>query len=542
MNDLNALGSWLDSGKSLSVQDGEFVKDSWRVRVKRFFDNTENTSRVSEVTELLLQKLSSLEPSEERVALADLGNKFIKRYSNSKDLQKTMIRVDRALLEYRAEEGYFHPKNSNDFTKWKRYGFPEEVFHQYPEFVQYLLTTPLASQMKVTRDEICVMDDEPKVLVESRWTSRDEIQERFSCEDAPDFNERFFVEKTTRRVFTYLDNGEGLQPHHPFRDVQPKPISRLNDEDYDRTIEMARRFVRIGEEGLTDAEHAELNEDRNFSLQIVSSYVDGPDTNATELLQRRKHPWIRVVCGRDNPELGTQKGDVIEVGFGWSKKPFLPGIALTGRFRNEDLWNYQPAKERVVTNIAITPEEAREIYQYTMRYHADSLNLGRQIGFNLGEQNCSAFVHYAVKAAGVEVPTQSTVNDIIKKVSPNWMKMIWRGAANIKAKTYHRLPSPLKMVAEKVGRFVMKIIDFIFAPLSNFLLFLVGGAFGENGRAFVESEQEDQEMQPPLRIQSMWVNLRNRKLHLPGILQEWQRKQPSTVIYQNPTKLSIVPS
>ena len=65
----------------------------------------------------------------------------------------------------------------------------------------------------------------------------------------------------------------------------------------------------------------------------------------------------------------------------------------------------------------------------------------------------------------------------------------------------------------------------------------LGGGIGEGGRAFPGEDEET--VDPPLQ---KWKNYYKLTRHnLPGILQEWQRNQPSTVTYKNSIKLAIVP-
>ncbi len=55
--------------------------------------------------------------------------------------------------------------------KWKRYGFDPNLYGKYPDFQKFLYQTPLASQMKLSRDKITEKEGEPAILVEGKWVT-----------------------------------------------------------------------------------------------------------------------------------------------------------------------------------------------------------------------------------------------------------------------------------------------------------------------------------------------------------------------------------
>lgn len=421
---------------------------------------------------------------------------------------------------------------SSSYKKWVSYGQDPEIFIKHADFCSYLEQTKLLSQLKITREVATVQNGEPGLNVNGKWMSFSQLKDNFSLEHSSRYNEKFFIHKTNRLVYTILDNGKGLQPHHPYL-TERNAISIVNEEEYAQILGKAREFTRPGE---TQETQKEKEAERSFVIQIVSSYIDGKDWNATELLYRRKHPWIRIIIGKDNPELGTKKGEVYEVGYGWKQKPLLPLIQTSGQFRSPDVWEYMPCQERVVTNIPISQEEANKIFQYTTNLHRDGVNLGRAIGFHILKQNCSAYISALFSQIGIAVPTGISLPDLIGRITPDFLKSGWSKVTEMRRSIYNSVSNALdshphiKRCYQAVSQSIRKVALKVFSAISHGFFYLlslfVGEGFGKGGRPFVEKKTS---------IFDAY------QIHLPGILQEWQRQQPSTVVYKNPIRLVIVP-
>ncbi|MBA2728198.1 MAG: hypothetical protein H0U49_08525 [Parachlamydiaceae bacterium] len=70
----------------------------------------------------------------------------------------------------------------------------------------------------------------------------------------------------------------------------------------------------------------------------------------------------------------------------------------------------------------------------------------------------------------------------------------------------------------------------------------IGDSHGEGGEAFTSPTQPKTKVEPTLSKWKNWFRLSSYQFHLPGTLQEWQRKQMSTVIFKDPTKFCISPN
>lgn len=314
------------------------------------------------------------------------------------------------------------------------------------------------------------------------------------------------------------------------------PISTVVDEQLSELQQKASLFQRDEDEDRTV--------DRPFILQIVSSYVKGPNSNFHELLINRKHPYLRVIIGVDNPELETKKREVYEVGYGWKRRPMVPFMLATGQFRSPDVWEYMPCEERIVTNIAIPQKEAHEVFTFTQKFHNESINLGKEIGFHLGRQNCSVYVREAARKTGIKISTEIKVTECLVKVCPDWIKAIGRGISCALKQTnkwswkvVRILPDwfkrPLVKGYQVTAALVRKVSRLVIAFLFNPFRILLGDGIGKKARGF----EEDRDVKPAMQKVRSYFTI--PKINLPGVLQEWQRSQPSTEIFQQPRQFAL---
>ncbi|MCB1136023.1 MAG: hypothetical protein KDK78_07135 [Chlamydiia bacterium] len=545
MIDCSRLISALENSGSISINGEEIEKDSKLARLGRALYSPYDSQQKARVCYIAYKHLQEQPQSEEAQKLAKL---CIQRYGKDKAVRRLTERLDRVLAEMAPETHLpLAPRHAELCRKWQRNGWDLEIFNRFPDFANFLLVeSPLGSQMKVTRDVPSVREGVPGFLVQGEWMSFSDFKERFEVLYSPRYRENFIMSKGTSDVYTFLDNGLGLEPFHPYQSPQPKSISTLNDADLATVQAKARQFVRVGEERLSPEEREKRNAERDYVLQIVSSKVDGGSSNFSRLVSNRKHPWIRIICGRDN-----QKGQVFEVGYGWDKKIYLPSAMGRGALRAMDVWNNQSCKQRVVTNIALTQAEVQELYKPVSKFHKQDIQLGRDIGFSLAHQNCSVFVRWAVGLTGIAVPTEITAVELLARVAPNWIRGIGsaysaarRGIIRAADRMTFWAPKWVRRIGANTAGWLESTahkIAGLWAAAGLALGRLVfGGAFGSPARAFGDP-QEDEMMSPPSKnLKKAW-NWRDYRFNLPGILQEWQEKQASTVYYDNPLKLSIVP-
>jgi hypothetical protein len=427
--------------------------------------------------------------------------------------------------------------------QWKEFGFDSEIFTKYPQFIDYIFDSKLFHQMRITRSvEIKIIDDVPAILVNGQWTKWTTIAEKFHYMYVKRDGRILVYDKETNEVYTYLDNGKGLEKFHPYV-TKFHPLATINKEEYEKIKEKADLFVRPGEENISAETQAKNRKERNFVLQIVSSYKGPSDkksmSNWRNFLTTAKHPYLRMVIGEGEHQW-TKPYQVYEVGYGWKKNSFLFFLkASQGRFNSFDGWESQSPDERLVTNIPITREEAVAIFKNAVKYHNAYEQLGmRETGFSLGEQNCTSFIHFVGDILKVNLPTKISASQMIWRCMPNKMQ---NSISNCHQGYHHgvdKLPEQIKKpILKMVGlgkSFSLSLRNFSISLLYS----IAGGAVGQGGAKFTLEEV------PAI------LSARGRKLQtyfeipevdFPWILQAWQREQPSTSVFIRPKKLTIVP-
>lgn len=549
MSNLTEAISWFSQGESVQLQDNQFAISSTKERIYRFFSKNYDTQQIKAIADLIQKQLQKA--PQEREEYLRLAAAFITRHQNDWFGGRIAEIFDRAISPFRKTAEFVHPANREKYQKWVRYGMPPEIYIKHPHFCSFLEMSGLLSQMKVTRDTIREIDGEPAILVDGKWTRSSQLKELFKVRKSLRYNnETFLIHKQTNMVYTYLDNGKGLQRHHPYI-TENRPISILNEEKYQRLIRSAKTFVRPGEEHLSEEQRQRLNASRPFVLQLVSSSVAGADTRFHDLLVKPKHPYLRIVVGTNDSKHHLRRGEVFEMGYGW-KEPVCSLKTTQGQFRSPDVWEYFHCEERVVTNIPISEQEAHALRAYTLKYHRDGINLGNPVAFHLTRQNCSTYVRKAMAVAGIQVHTEIDLAAFIHEIAPEWLVQVAGAFGQLYSVTKSMLNwsvsllpdsfcSTVTSVAEKVSSCFHLTLEALTALVIAPFNAMLGGSSGKEGQAFVPPNTPARQIGPTLSSWKSWLTLSAYRIDLPGILQRWQRKQASTVCYNKPIRLSIVP-
>ncbi|HAB99383.1 MAG TPA: hypothetical protein DCE71_06140 [Parachlamydiales bacterium] len=510
----------------------------WDMRFIHFCDSEFHANQILNITLFVKERL------DQSPEYLKLGEQILRRYRYDKSVKNILIDFDRVLGMHRKELAYAIAENQQALTKWRKAKQDDEVFKLPPELTRLLERSKLLSQIKITRDQIRMIDGKPALLVKGVWTKETQLHERFHYEYSKTFDQIFIIETATNEVFTYLDNGKGLQKFHPVKAPLSKPISTLSEEEYLKTLEVAQKFCRPGEVCC----NADLNS-RTEIIQIVSSRINGPDTNFHQTWLNARHPWYRYI--EWDPD--TRQAKVYEIGFGWKKKPWLPLKTTDGRFRSPDSWEYMHADERIVTNMSVTTEELKRFKQFLLFNFNRCSNLGQKIDFRMDHQNCTSLIFSGQQVINIPVPTQMALHEILWQCLPNTLKevgMITEGAVvTLRDRTKRLLhpvtPSCVVSTTHKLITVIRAVFIAILEALLSFLLnplrIMLGSSPAEEHIPWKASHRTQVYPQRPewrwynlLSLDSYWV-------HLPSKLQEWQLQQASTVITHNPTRLSIVP-
>lgn len=479
----------------------------------------------------------------------ELCKKVILHYKGNKKLQKETIQFDEKIGKLKLSEVpadtsvYLLEENRAKFKKWTSYGFDSKLYTQNPKFVDFMFEASLGSQMKVTRNcEIKEIDGEAALLVEGYWIKASHFLERFEVKVDKTQHEKFIFEKKTQRVFSYTDTGQGLVPFHPYQEGLKTPVSNLDKESYESVLKTAQTFVRKGEEGLSTEEVEEKKKERTYVLQIVSSRV-GEETKHGFLtknifnLVNRKHPWIRLV----EPNTSGDQANVYSVGFGWDGQPSQPLKTVSGRFRSIDAWEYKPA-ERVVTNISVSKKEFEKLQEFPQKFIND-----QAAGFHLMSQNCSVGLRVGVEeATGIKIPTEIGFGSLLFRFTPDFFQKIVnfldRGRLAVRSLVGRVCPN----FVEKGYEHLKARIVYIYQATVAFRLALVGSFLGagkkEGNGVAVDPRSRKKSLDPLLYDSRYWHDLSLHSFNMPGLLQEWQEKQASTVRYDRKhVQFAIVP-
>lgn len=547
MINVNQAINWLSQGDSIAWNDGRFSKTDKIEKLKRFCLPGREAEEIKKITNIVKDRLES--SADERQQLLKLADVIITCYHNISSTKKIVQEFERSIIRYQEEPLFKCKENHVAYQKWIKYGMPAHIYYKHPEFCTFMEESYLLSQIKVTRDVFFEIDGEAAILVNGTPMKWSEFKENFEIKHA---KELFIVNKHSHQTYTYLDNGQGLQQHHPFL-TGLAPISKLGASELSTIVQKASEFVRPGEEHLSTEERSRLNAERPHVIQLVTSYVKNSDSNFSELVINPKHPYLRIISGKDLPHLKIFKGDVFGVGYWWKEKLIIPFETIQGQFRSPDFWEYRSCDKRLVTNIPISHQEALDLYEFTLRYHRDGVDHGSPIAFHLFRQNCSTYARTALQVAGISVPTEMTLPEVVNEIAPEWIQKVGysfcafkdNAHLNLKKVSEILLPSPVKNILHWVASKISDLFQRTLASLTALGLvpigIALGGTLGDGGRAFVPSGAPEERIEPPLKNWKNWFNLSGYTVNLPGVLQRWQCAQASTVVYHKPIKLAIVP-
>lgn len=468
------------------------------------------------------------------------GNKKVKhstRLSVESDCQKISTKIQQIL------EQSLTPKHSPSvptspalLEKWKRAGQDAAICRHFPSFVQCLDDFKILPYIKISRDQIRILGREPVLLVEGKPFTEAQLKKRFELTYNERFAQHFLRDKVSKQVYTYLDNGLGLEEHHPYLTPLKRPISTINEAEYLRVLETAQKFKRPDEDPATTEA---LKEERCHVIQYVSSKLDGFQSNATNLFLNAKHPWFRYI--RWNLE--TKRGEVYGIGFGWEKSPtYSPLSTSPGAFRSPDMWELISTKSRIVTNIPVTKEDLEEFTAFLQENIEKSLN--QKIGFQLDRHNCTALIHEGSQKLQISVNAKMDLSEIFRICTPNIAQFLWNQPVDnlqrpITLATNNRSISRLFTddYMPGISNLGTKSISFAGVLLANSARYLAGAGKGVHREALNPTTT----VKPDFTQWSDFLSDKNHWWFLPGALQKWQLEQESTVEFPKPVRLAIVP-
>jgi hypothetical protein len=541
--------NWLNNSEEIRLVNGKFVKAEFFDLLSAKLQPTKQSEEIKKIFDFLDRQHIRSAPAKK--IFADLSNLLIKNCNSNLITNKIAERFEASIVRKGIKSDYVNTNNLNHLKKWQRNGQPKEIFQKYPEFYGYLEKSGILSQLKITRDTVREIDGNPCLLVEGSWTKLSILQQTFKTVYSSKYQENFLLHNVTGKTYSYLDNGKGLEIHHPY-ESDLKPISHLHDHEYEELLKEAKLFIRPEDEKLSPHALAKLKKKRTHIIQILTSKFEGSDSNFSNLIARPNHPYLHVIYGADDSKNEVKKGDVFGFGF-WgilSTRP-LPLVASQGAFRSPDIKEYTNCQEKIVTNIAVTAEEAEKILSYTQKYQNVRNHLNREIGFHILSHNCTIYVKNVLEHIGIIIPTEISLSKLVYRISPEWIKKTFEaisiGMKSLKTgikRLFSVFPKDnLKSVSstlKKIGQLAKKIFKCIISLSLVPLSWSVGDSQGEGGIALSSPSRPEARVEPTLSKWQNWFSLQSYKINLPGLIQEWQRKQTSTTIFKDPVRMSVV--
>ncbi|MBI3508171.1 MAG: hypothetical protein HY069_00850 [Chlamydiia bacterium] len=412
-------------------------------------------------------------------------------------------------------------------AKWQQAGLPSEIFHNHPSFAHFIAKSDLFRQIRLTKDvAIQMLDLEPKLHVNGRWMGLNELRENFEVHYSSQFKQNFVIHKKDRHVYTYLGNGQGLQPYHPYLS-DPLPIEKLTPEQYNAALEKGRQFQRPGE---AETESQARNQDRRYVLQVVTVMLHGGHTHFQELLTNPRHVFPRLI---------TPDGNVLEEALVLRNKALFPLTNMGAQLCSLDPWNMSDRpKDFHITNIAISQEEAEKFQAFCQKYRRDSIQLGRPINFHWTDQNCSVFTREACREAGITIPTEMAIRDVVAEITPDWIRKVSLFFQTVKEGVFQwmerkiskRLTEGLRQVSAMISCIWQRTWQILISIFTFPIRLCLGDGTGKFGVMFAGVQKT---LENPARFCDF-------RLNLPAVVQRWQKDQASTFVIRNPVKLAVV--
>ncbi|MEX0961829.1 MAG: hypothetical protein WDZ28_03110 [Simkaniaceae bacterium] len=379
-------------------------------------------------------------------------------------------------------------------STWTRYGFHPSLLQSHPDFAEFLLSSPLGSQIKITNNQPVMIDGEPTILIESQPIKFSDFKKRFAYKRCSEYQEPFIVEKESKKIFTYLGAGQGLVPHHPYKSLLNRPIIKLQKEQYQKIYSSAEQFNRKGE----------------YILQIVSCGAK------KVMLFSAQHIFLRLI---------DPNGEVYSLGFGFQKPYRMPYYNHRGVLRSPDIWEYKGSEVKVVTSLLITSNEKNRLLEYIDAHFGNQ----KDTVFNMFSQNCATFVRKALSfSCNIQIPCQT-------RFTPRIMGY----CLNRVDKALEQIdPYLLKPGFQLLRGLFISSIETTFAFFLSLIGLTLGAGSGIRGQALSDSKKI-KKISPPAKGPEWWFDINAKSYDFPHKVRKWQLRQPSTFVFEKNVKFAI---
>lgn len=516
----NQAALLLEQGYGISLVDGQLIKDTCSNR----FSKIVNCCRSVREAEKVVNHVSKLAKCDVNSALLRLGNAVIKAYSSYKKLKPALQRLDHHLGLRRCtsngDSEYLVKENAIGLEKWQKLGFNEKVYREHYDFVEFFQKSLLLNQMRMTHDDIVLIEGQPSILVEGKYMPFKTLSKTFEIRPCSKYNDTFIFKKGTDKVFTYLGMGKGLVEHHPYHTGLEVPLTTLTTEELQTQLAIAEKFKRK-----TDGLHDHI-------LQIITIDASNSLTNAQQFFGAR-HVRFRII---------DPAGKMYSAGFLIEAKGRMPHPyvlhTFQGHFRNPDTFDLMHSGKMVVTNIPIAKSEFKKMRSYVAKC------MKRPAAFNYMTHNCSLFTGMIVKYATngeIVIPTGKTIPETIARIVPTWLQKIGRFFARVGRTCRNFFAAILPNCIQKIVGWIAHKISLVFNAVMALMFFplalVLSGATGGGGYLFSSDNKELVQSTAFLSKWQSWLKFSSYTIHWPGTIQDWQKEQDSTTVLHNDKRL-----
>ncbi|MBS0605809.1 MAG: hypothetical protein JSR57_02560 [Verrucomicrobia bacterium] len=514
---------------------------------------------VTVITDLLAESNSLV------ASINSLTPDFIRRTVDTlvrpkkEQLERALATAQQKVTEHHAEIETDHKLSE----KWATLGLPASVLERHADCARFMIESGLAfaivgyretSQNPAMHDLRLAPDGHPLIKVQNQWVRWERLKEQVAYDpDTYMIRSRDYPGQLVQ-AWTYL-SPQGLMPIDRMNHDRLVPVYQLSPEEYQRTLQTARRFYE------TNAE-VDVGVAKDCVIQFVTSpsrrlcatkTVEDTPANQNLIENINSHVIMRLI---------TPNGDVYSFGLempaesqeflfhGGSMDRFMATVPAKVN-KAGDYEEFRQFDERIVTGIPLTQARANGIIQMMN-------NMG-DIQFQFMRQNCSNLMRTVIQEAGYD-PIDNRINggSVLFGVIPNGEH--WPVIGPVIGLVKYVTTPVFNFLSNWTPEFVKSALSFVWTVITyiphkigivlvNLIQLKLGG--GKMLYPLPEGVQEDEFYDNrriinfSRNIRSFWDMFRDETTvayHSKHVI-DWQKQQRSTFSeqYSGRPKLVVVP-
>lgn len=396
--------------------------------------------------------------------------------------------------------------------KWIEFGNPLATLTSHPDCVYFMMQSGFGYNLEMYKNSalqtserhkiVHLPNQEPQILFEGSYTSWSKIK----AEIYYDVRLGKVVSKKSPTLFYNYISPEGIVA----KDRNAKelyPIEKLSKDEFKRLHAFASQFP-VNEQGevvMQLVTNAERSIERSW---LSTNYLDA----------NQQHSAMRLI----DPD-GSVYSFSVELDNGFmefhNQNPRLRFSTGRGRLTQPDWEEGRKFEETQVTSWTISTAKFEEI-----KKQVSAMQSGEGMPFCFANKNCSSFASYVCALGGVVINTKTSLSRLLWSILPTF---------------------------EKIRRFIRPIFSLLARaeavnPLASALFYLprkvatlaTNSLFWLFGSSTVEPNAPKKREYAPL-FYSWWdlFDDEHASLHHSQPIVEWQRRQNTTIVYRDQTKI-----